>query len=201
MTESVNRYHHGDLRQTLVRLALEVVDREGVDAVRMRQLARDAGVSSAAPFRHFADRPALLDAVAEQAADDLQRALDQAAVECEDALTEFRSMTVAYVRYASEHPALFDLIHARAAARAQLLGAVDDERRLKLSALICEGQNAGLIPEADPALITLTSEALTHGLARMVAERHPRVGALSSEDARRLALAATQLLQRGMGLS
>ena len=118
-----------------------------------------------------------------------------------DALILLRAISVAYVRYASEHPALFDLVHARAGARAQLLGAVDDERRLKLSALICEGQNAGLIPEADPELISLTSEALTHGLARMVAERHPRVRTLSSEEARRLALAATQLLQRGIGLS
>ncbi|MDH4282430.1 MAG: hypothetical protein OEV36_07240, partial [Myxococcales bacterium] len=81
------------------------------------------------------------------------------------------------------------------------LAGLNDERRPKLIALIIEGQNAGLIPELDPELIALTSEALTHGLARMIVDGHPRVRDLSSEDARKLALAATQLLQTGIGLS
>ena len=109
-------------------------------------------------------------------------------------------MTVAYVRFAAEHPSLYRLIHARSSSSGRFLGRLNDERRLKLIMLIVEGQNAGLIPEADPELVALTSEALTHGLAHMVADRHPRIGELSSEDARRLALAATQLLQRGIGL-
>ncbi len=194
-------YHHGNLREALLEAAVLVVDSEGPDAISMRALARELGVSSAAPFRHFPDKPALLDAVAERAGGELDGKLDDVAAECTDALTQFRAMTVAYVRYAAEHPALFDLIHARSAASGRFLGQVNDERRLKLITLIIEGQNAGLIPEADPELIALTSEALTHGLARMIADRHPRVASLNSEDARKLALAATQLLQTGIGLS
>jgi AcrR family transcriptional regulator len=167
----------------------------------MRALAREAGVSSAAPFRHFPDRDALLDAVAEKVGAELDDKLDEVAAECADALTQFRAMTVAYVRYAAEHPALFNLVHERSAVSGRFLGQVNDERRLKLITLIVEGQNAGLIPEADPELIALTSEALTHGLASMIANRHPRVNKLSSEDARKLALAATQVLQTGIGLS
>ncbi len=194
-------YHHGSLRETLLEAAFETVDSKGVDAVRMRALARAAGVSSAAPFRHFPDRQVLLDAVAARAAEQLDRALDEAAAGCEDALTQFRAMTVAYVRFAAEHPALFELVHSTDAVHGGFLGEVNDERRLKLIALIIEGQNAGLIPETDPELIALTSEALTHGLARMFVDRHPRVRHLSSEDARRLALTATHLLQTGIGLS
>ena len=194
-------YHHGNLREALLLAALRVVDSEGPDAISMRALARELGVSSAAPFRHFPDKPALLDAIAERAGGEVDRALDEVAAESTDALTQFRAMTVAYVRYAAEHPTLFDLIHSRSAGAGRFLGQVNDERRLKMIALIIEGQNAGLIPEADPELIALTSEALTHGLARMIADRHPRVAGLSSEDARKLALAATQLLQTGIGLS
>lgn len=201
MTEAAARYHHGNLREALIEAALAVVDELGPDGLSMRQLARAAGVSSAAPFRHFADKHTLIDAVAERAAAQLDAVVADAGEACLDALTQFRAMTVAYVRYASEHPALFDLIHSRAASPDGFLGAVGDERRLKLIALIYEGQNAGLIPEADPELIALTSEALTHGLARMVVDGHPRLRSLSSEDARRLALAATQLLQSGIGLS
>lgn len=201
MRETDDRYHHGNLREALVRAAMATVDRSGVAAISMRQLARQTGVSSGAPFRHFSDKQVLVDAVAERAASELRALLDRAAEDGEDALTQFRAMTVAYVRYASEHPALFDLIHSRLGSGDGFLGALGDERRLKLNALICEGQNAGLIPEADPELIALTSEALTHGLARMVADGHPRVSDLSSEEARKLALAATHLLQRGIGLS
>ena len=193
-------YHHGGLRERLLEAALSVVDSKGGDSVSMRALARELGVSSAAPFRHFAGKRELLDAVAERAGLELDRRLDEAAADSDDALTQHRAITVAYVRYAAEHPTLFELIQARSAGSGRLFGQLDDERRLKLITLIVEGQNAGLIPEADPELVALTSEALTHGLARMIADRHPRVAGLSSEDARKLALTATQLLQQGIGL-
>ena len=201
MSQGQKPYHHGNLREALLETAFRLFDSEGADAISMRALAREAGVSSAAPFRHFADKQLLLDAIAERAASELRRKLDEATAECSDALTQFRSMTVAYVRFAADHPALFDLVHSTPSVSGSFLGEVNDERRLKLIALIYEGQNAGLIPEADPELIALTSEALTHGLARMIVDRHPRVRTLSSEDVRKLALAATHLLQTGIGLS
>jgi AcrR family transcriptional regulator len=201
MVRERKAYHHGNLRQTLLDAAYQLVDLEGVDALSMRALAREAGVSSAAPFRHFADRQILLRTLAERAAEELAHKLDEATADSSDALTQLRATSVAYVRFAAEHPALFDLIHNPELVSGRSLGVLDDERRLKLIALIYEGQNAGLIPEADPELIALTSEALIHGLARMIVDRHPRVRGLSSEDARKLALAMTQLLQSGVGLS
>ncbi len=194
-------YHREGLRGQLLEAAYRIVDTEGADAVSMRALARQAGVSSAAPFRHFSDKATLLDAVAEKAGVELDLRVDEAAGDSADALTEFRAMAVAYVRFAVEHPNLFDLVHARSPFAGRLLGEINDERRLKLITLIVEGQNAGLIPEVDPELIALTSEALTHGLACMIVDRHPRVRHLGPEDARKLALAMTQLLQRGIGLS
>lgn len=201
MSSGRKSYHHGSLRETLVETAFHLVDSEGVEALSMRALAREAGVSSAAPFRHFADKQLLLQAVAERASTELQRKLDEASDDRQDALTQFRAMTVAYVRFAAEHPKLFQLLQQTPSVSGAFLGEANDERRLKLIALIYEGQNAGLIPDADPELIALSSEALTHGLARMIVDRHPRVRDLSSEDARKLALAATQLLQTGIGLS
>jgi AcrR family transcriptional regulator len=189
------------LREALIDAAYAVVDANGQESLSIRALSRDLGVSSAAPFRHFPDRDALLSAVADRAGAELDLRVDEAAADCSDALTQFRAMTVAYVRFAAEHAHLFDLIHSRAGVSGRLLGEAHDERRLKLIALIVEGQNAGLIPQFDPELIALTSEALTHGLARMIVDQHPRVSNLSSEDARKLALAATQLLQSGIGLS
>jgi len=201
MSAEQQSYHHGGLREALLETAFGLVDAGGAQAISMRALARAAGVSSAAPFRHFAGKQQLLDAIAERAAAALQRRLDDATDDRDDALTQFRAMTVAYVRFATEHPRLFELIQRTPSLCGAFMGGLEDERRVKLIALICEGQNAGLIPDADPELIALTSEALTHGLARMMVDRHPRVRNLSSEDARKLALAATQLLQSGIGLS
>jgi len=201
MPSEAKPYHHGNLRDALLDAAFRRVDADGADELNMRELARELGVSSAAPFRHFADKQVLLAAVAERAASLLGRALDEASERCDDALTQFRAMAVAYVRFTAEHPALFRLIHDSEGVSSGFVGEVSDERRAKLIALIIEGQNAGLIPDADPELIALTSEALTHGLARMIVDRHPRVRDLSSEDARKLALATTQLLQAGIGLS
>lgn len=201
MSGAEKPYHHGHLREALLDTAFSLVDSEGIESISMRALAREAGVSSAAPFRHFADKKVLLEAVARKAAAELERKLDESTAGGDDALTQFRAMTVAYVRFAAEHPRLFELIHSTPSVSGAFLGEVNNERRLKLIALIYEGQNAGLIPDTDPELIALTSEALTHGLARMIVDRHPRVRNLSSEDARKLALAATHLLQTGIGLT
>lgn len=201
MAGDCKSYHHGRLREALLDVAVQKVDAGGAGALSMRELAREIGVSSAAPFRHFKDKRALLRAVAARAAAELGRLLEEASEPRADALTQFRAITVAYVRFAAEHPALFELVYQHQPESVRLLGPVSDERRTKLIALIIEGQNAGLIPEADPELIALTSEALTHGLARMIVDRHPRVRGLSSEAARKLALEMTQLLQSGIGLS
>ena len=101
MSEEQKSYHHGNLREVLLETAFGLVDSEGVEAISMRALAREAGVSSAAPFRHFTDKQVLLDAIAEKAAAELERKLDESTAECSDALTQFRAMSVAYVRFAA----------------------------------------------------------------------------------------------------
>ncbi len=64
-------YHHGDLKSALITAALAAVEQDGPDAVSLRDLAQSLGVSRAAPYRHFADRDALLAAVAAQGFEDL----------------------------------------------------------------------------------------------------------------------------------
>jgi AcrR family transcriptional regulator len=63
----VNTYHHGDLREALVRAALAEAERGGPEAISIKALAKRLGVSQPAPYRHFADRDALLQAVTAEA--------------------------------------------------------------------------------------------------------------------------------------
>ncbi|MGK8509528.1 TetR/AcrR family transcriptional regulator [Nocardia asiatica] len=108
-------YHHGDLRAALLAAAAERIAAEGVDALSLRNLARHAGVSHAAPAHHFGDRAGLLTALATEGFELLAEHLVRAGA-------DFREVAVAYIRFAREHPGHFDvmfrhtLLHAEDAA-------------------------------------------------------------------------------------
>lgn len=104
-------YHHGDLRRALLDAGLGLVAERGVDGLTLREVARRAGVSHAAPHHHFADKPALVAALAERGFQELEAALRAAAdVDADAPLDRLRRLGVGYVRYAVEHPATFRLL-------------------------------------------------------------------------------------------
>ncbi len=103
------RYHHGELRTALVQAALDLLADDGADAVSLRAVARRAGVSAMAPYRHYPDKEALLAAVAVQGFDGLRDVL-RAADDAASAGQALVAQAVAYVRYALENPALFRLM-------------------------------------------------------------------------------------------
>ncbi|MET9028566.1 WHG domain-containing protein [Nocardia sp. NPDC004168] len=96
-------YHHGDLRAALLTAAAERIAADGVDALSLRNLARHAGVSHAAPAHHFGDRAGLLTALATEGFELLAEQLAQAG-------SDFREVAVAYIRFAREHPGHFDVM-------------------------------------------------------------------------------------------
>lgn len=108
-TSGRSTYHHGQLRQTLIALALEMVERGSPEDLSMRGLAERAGVSGMAPYRHFPDKAALLAAVAATEFDALRQkliAVDNS-VDARAALVAFAGV---YVRFAVERPGLFRLM-------------------------------------------------------------------------------------------
>ncbi len=101
-TKPSGTYHHGDLRQAVLSAALDVIATEGPGALSLRDLARRAGVSHAAPAHHFKDRTGLLTAIAAQGYELLAEALAQS--------PELRERGVRYVRFGIEHPAHFQVM-------------------------------------------------------------------------------------------
>ena len=103
-------YHHGNLPEALVSAARGLIEREGTDAVTLRAVAKSVGVTHAAPYRHFKDKQALLDAVAatgrRELCTQLERELD---ADSKDAAGRCGR---SYVRFAREHTALFRLMFA-----------------------------------------------------------------------------------------
>jgi AcrR family transcriptional regulator len=106
-------YHHGNLRAALLGEAERTLREQGIDALSLRDLARQAGVSHAAPRRHFADRQALLDALAASGfvrlGDEVRAAIDAAG---EDYQARLRAVATAYVRFATRDAALLELMFA-----------------------------------------------------------------------------------------
>jgi AcrR family transcriptional regulator len=151
-------YHHGDLKAVILAEAADLVAQRGADGISLRELARAAGVSHAAPAHHFTDRRGLFTALAAQGWRKLAAALT-------DARGEFIDAALAYVRFALDHPGhyavMFDrslvdpddseLIAAQAAAGEELaqgVGTLDDPRA-----------------KGDPQAAALAAWSLVHGFS------------------------------------
>src|SRR5712675_1452378 len=102
-------YHHGDLRAALVRAAIELLEERGETELSLRAVARRAGVSPAAPYRHYADREALVSAVAAVGYRELAKRLADAHP-APSTPEQLASVGVAYVQFALEQPALFRMM-------------------------------------------------------------------------------------------
>ncbi|MFE9726559.1 TetR/AcrR family transcriptional regulator [Streptomyces sp. NPDC005794] len=156
---SERTYHHGDLRRAVLTAALDVIAADGPDALSLRDLARRAGVSHAAPAHHFKDRTGLLTAVAAEGyalfADALAAAPD------------LQERGVAYVRFAAAHPAHFQVMFRPELHRA------DDPALLAAKARATEALRAGVggLPgavEDDARLTGVAAWSLAHGFATLL---------------------------------
>ena len=104
------RYHHGDLAPTLRQAALAILEEEGLEALSLRSVARRAGVSHAAPYRHYPSREALLADVASEGLAHLRGELAQAAAIAGDRADRIVRIGGAYLRFASRHAGLLRLM-------------------------------------------------------------------------------------------
>ncbi|HUB75017.1 MAG TPA: TetR/AcrR family transcriptional regulator [Solirubrobacteraceae bacterium] len=163
-------YHHGDLRRALLEQAERTLRERGVEALRLRELAREVGVSHGAPRRHFADRQALLDALAEagfaRLGEALRRALARAG---DDFEARLRATAVAYVRFATRDSALLELMFAgKHREGAGALHEAADRAIAVLVELILQGQASGAIEAGDPERVGLVLFATVQGIAALV---------------------------------
>ena len=133
MADSSRRsYHHGDLRNALIAATLELVDEAGVDGFSMSGAARRAGVSVAAPYRHFADRTALLIATSAHGFHELHAALTDVAEDASsDPIAAVIEAAARYVVFAQQSPARFALMFSSGidkGASSELDAAIDRTR-------------------------------------------------------------------------
>lgn len=163
-------YHHGNLRAALLDAAGRGLRERGADRLSLRDLAREVGVSHAAPRRHFPDRQALLDALAEAGFAQLDTALRTALADAgADFPSRVRAAMTAYVRFATENAALLELMYAgkHRPGATRIVEAAQAPFGL-MSELIVQGQQAGALQAGDPERIGIVLFATLQGIASLI---------------------------------
>ncbi len=153
-------YHHGDLRAVILTQAARLVAERGADRVSLRELARAAGVSHAAPAHHFADRRGLFTALAAEGFEMLTAALI-------GARHSFVDAALAYVRFALEHPGHYRVMFDKSLVDAS------DPRLAVAEAAAAEELSRGVASlrdpkaRADPGGAELAAWSLVHGFSML----------------------------------
>lgn len=171
--EAKKTYHHGDLRAALLEAGFKLLeDRQG-EALGLREVAREVGVSPTAIYRHFPDKSALMLALAHEGLERLGIAQQRAAQKTPGARAALVARGVTYVRFASENPALFRLIFSCVPPISPLDAALD-EVGLAMRGLR-EGIHASMpshFSESEKKVATLLAWSLVHGLAELLLNGH-----------------------------
>lgn len=192
-------YHHGNLKAALVGAALKELAKEGVGGFSLRGVARRAGVSAPAVYRHFADKEALLAAVAAECAERFAATL-MAATQAAPPhpLEHFRAVGIAHVQFAVAHPE-----HFRALSLPGLADHVPPEQRVRERAF-AEAQRAGLAAAQARGVIAklpldelmLAAHCTMMGLAHAIIDG--KLGDVDAQRATELATAVTAVLGHGL---
>lgn len=161
-------YHHGDLRRALVDAARRLLESEGPSALSLRAVAREAGVSPAAPYHHFKDKAELLDAVAHEGWEILGAQMTEAKGTAEG-MHQLTALGIAYVCFARENPALYRVMYDAVRDKEALPEGMEG----KDDSAYCMVRDTMVEHGADPAadthleLATIAAWCGAHGLAEM----------------------------------
>jgi AcrR family transcriptional regulator len=167
-------YHHGDLSGALIAAGLAALEQDSADALSLRALAREVGVSATAVYRHFPDKDALLAALAMAGLDRMAEAQLAAALAAagQGAYAAFSASGAAYVRFAIRHPELFRLIW-KASPKGDQLSQPIDTVHPAMGGLLraVDDISPPGTSAADRRAIALRCWGLVHGLAMLTLDR------------------------------
>ncbi|MEM7704771.1 MAG: TetR/AcrR family transcriptional regulator [Pseudomonadota bacterium] len=164
-------YHHGDLRRAVIERAAEIIDDEGVEALSLRSIARDLGVSHSAPNRHFKSKAELLAALATEAYEQARDASIAASEACEgSAIAKLNAMGRGFLRWALDERALFTALNHPDVKRSADTRLLDSMRAFQLTVRDASiaAQGEGRFPDADPKLLALFNNSVPFGAALLI---------------------------------
>jgi AcrR family transcriptional regulator len=189
-------YHHGDLKRALTTAALQLVQEKGPKGFTLREVARRAGVSAAAPYRHFADKTQLLAAAAAQGFVQLHETLDATAATAADLSEQVIAMGTAYVRWAVTHPDYYQVMFCSELDNTESPEVVAAGERAfnDLLDTIVRCQSAALLPAGNPRDIAGPVWSLLHGVSTLTIGGHLTNVGIREEPERLVERSLSELL-------
>ncbi|AJY74819.1 TetR/AcrR family transcriptional regulator [Paenibacillus beijingensis] len=167
-------YHHGDLRNTLIRAGIEFISESGASGIDLRKVARRAGVSHAAPYRHFADKKALIAAICEEGFNLLSAEIEQAILMTDRSpFEQLRSMGHAYVQFAVHNPWLVrEMFSGLTIEREAYPALYQVSKKLfqLIENIVAAGQRTGQMKEGSSEELTCVIWSMMHGAAILIIE-------------------------------
>ena len=197
-TLSTKTYHRSNLRQQILAISLELIAEQGVRALTFREIAQRLDVSRMAPYRHFADKAALLAAITAAGFAEFTGVLEAAVASAgEDISEQLRAVAVAYVRFALEHRAHFEVMFG-GGGEPQYLDEAGKQIAYKsfaiLEGLIRLGQHQNLIIAGDSVAIAQMVWATVHGISTLRLETEAPCGTWQPD----FTVFCTHLLRNGL---
>lgn len=195
-------YHHGDLRNSLLAAAEPLLAQKGITALSLREVAKAAGVSHAAPYRHFHDKTALIEALAAEGFHQLQKGCEQAEIKYPaNPERQLAEAGMAYLFFAIDKPAIIHLMFGG------VLSLDDCSVELKQSAdaafeslvhIVGNGQKAGIYQKANVVDLTMTAWSTVYGLSLMITAGLPPTQTKSRAQVKKLGGTIANILLAGM---
>jgi AcrR family transcriptional regulator len=177
-TDTKRAYHHGNLKEDAVLTALDMVEKEGPDAITLRELAGRIGASRTAIYRHFESKEALIQAVITAGFERFDAYFaDFFSAEEPDILSRFSKMGRAYLSFATENPQLYRLLFGEKAQqeREEVCDFADIDRPSGFNALVRlieTGQRQQLFREGDTFVMAAAVWSMIHGLSSLIIDGH-----------------------------
>lgn len=159
-------------RDALVAAAAQLLDEGGPEAVTLREVGHLAGVSHNAPYKHFADKEALLAAVAARELTGRSSALSVILAVQQPPAAAVRAVMGGYIAWALEFPQRFKLVYGPWSKHSDELAAAAHSARTLMTGVVAAAQGAGQLPAADPERLASLLLALTHGAVDLALAGH-----------------------------
>ena len=165
-----NNYHHGDLKNALIQAGIEILSKEGFQALSLRKVAKEAGVSHTAPYAHFADKQALIAAIAAAGYGELHQQLVAAQASQGDPLVRLEAVAQAYLRFAIDKPDHFRITFSGVVeAEQNYPDYVEQSKRCfaLVVEVVADCQANGILKPGDTQLVAVSVWSCIHGFVQL----------------------------------
>jgi len=197
---SKKTYRHGNLREAILNASLRMIEKTGLCSLSIREIAKKAGVTHQAPYRHFKDRETLIVTLAEEGFEKLATSIANAVNSTNDPLEKLKLLSGSYMQWAQAHPAHFRMMFSKDVAKSESSKKLQEaqEKLLILTLQIVEtAQKEDLIPPGDARFYARQIWAANHGVTSLFIDEQLKPIAGNLENGQGLAVELTLNLVRG----